>query len=233
MKNYWVIIPAAGIGRRMGASLPKQYLPLNGKTVLEYTLDCFVSHPHISGIILVIAADDAYWPALAPRYGQQVTSVIGGAERFQSVLNGLNQLADSADADDWVLVHDAVRPCLRHSDVDSLIASLSTHTVGGLLGLPIADTIKYCNPDGTVANTVPRDHLWRALTPQMFRFSTLRNALQKATEDGVLVTDEAAAIEYIGHRPQLVVGRADNIKITRPDDLRLAQWYLQERSVYQ
>ncbi len=228
----------------MQVELPKQYLRIADKTLLELTIECFIGHPDISGIVLVLAKDDMYWPGIANKF-PDIMTVDGGDERCQSVLNGLKALAEKghvntevdarvdvgADAshDDWVLVHDAARPCLRRSDLDHLISSLSQHTVGGLLGLPMADTVKRCQSNGTVVQTVPRHDLWRALTPQMFRLERLTSALTQALADKVMVTDEASAIEHIGLQPQMVAGHSDNIKITHPEDLALARLYLSAR----
>jgi len=154
----------------------------------------------------------------------------GGAERCHSVLHGLVQLTGAAAEDDWVLVHDAARPCVRQQDIEMLVRTLENDPVGGLLGLPVADTMKQVDAAGTVLQTVERDGLWRALTPQMFRLGLLRDALQQSIASGALVTDEAAAMEMAGHRPRMVQGQGDNIKITRPGDLQLAEFYLQSRS---
>jgi 2-C-methyl-D-erythritol 4-phosphate cytidylyltransferase len=156
-----------------------------------------------------------------------VETVTGGAERCHSVLNGLEQLAGTAGVDDWVLVHDAARPCVRRQDIEMLMSRFEDHAVGGLLGLPVADTMKQVDSDSMILKTVERDGLWRALTPQMFRLGPLRDALQQAIASGVMVTDDAAAMEMAGYRARMVEGQADNIKITRPADLQLAEFYLQ------
>lgn len=212
----------------MQSDTPKQYLRIADKTILELTIDCFERHPQISGIVLVLAKDDSHWSAIADKYSNIVIAE-GGQERFQSVLSGLKVLSEMAKPDDWVLVHDAARPCLRQSDIDRLISTLSNHAVGGLLGLPMADTVKRCQPGGDVLETVPRHDLWRALTPQMFRLTTLKNALQQALADQAVVTDEASAIERTGLQPQMVAGQSDNIKITRPEDLELARRIMSTR----
>jgi len=227
-QKFWVIIPAAGIGSRMNADCPKQYLQLNGKTVLEHTLDCFIHHPRISGVIVAIAAHDEYWPTLSFKTKRPVITVEGGAERCHSVLNALQGLEELAEDHDWVLVHDAARPCLSKSDLDKLLITMATHPVGGLLGAPVHDTIKKVDAVSLVESTVDRELLWRALTPQMFRYNMLRDALTKALEDNYLVTDDASAIEHAGHAPLMLEGHAGNIKITRPEDLALAGYYLTE-----
>jgi 2-C-methyl-D-erythritol 4-phosphate cytidylyltransferase len=228
--HYWAVVPAAGAGTRMGAELPKQYLPLAGKTVIEHTLDALLSCAALSGIVVVVAADDARWPGVAANYRDQpLTAVTGGVERCHSVLNGLEHLAQQAQPDDWVLVHDAARPCLRPADVTTLIETLAGDAHGGLLGVPVADTMKRVNAQQQVTATVERNGLWHALTPQMFRIAQLRAALQDAIDSNVLVTDEATAMERVGHAPRMVQGHRDNIKITLPADLPLAAFYLQAR----
>ena len=228
--KFHAVIPAAGAGARMAAGMPKQYLPMAGRTVLEYSLAALLACERIDTVVLVLADDDEYWPTIGDRYkDSRVETVSGGAERCHSVLNGLAHLADTADENDWVLVHDAARPCLRREDLDSLLNTLEGDPVGGLLGMPVTDTKKQVNADGTVIQTLEREGIWRALTPQMFRLGPLRDALQQAIDRGVLVTDEAAAMEITGQRPRMVLGHADNIKITRPGDLQLAEFYLQSR----
>ena len=229
-QKFWVIIPASGIGSRMNADRPKQYLPLNGKTVLENTLDCFIRHPRISGVIVAISADDEYWSKLNFKTERPVITVEGGAERCHSVLNALQGLKDLAEDHDWVLVHDAARPCLNNSDLDKLLITMATHPVGGLLGVPVHDTIKKVDSVNVVESTVDREYLWRALTPQMFRYGMLRDALNLALADDYLVTDDASAIEHAGYAPLMLEGHAGNIKITRPEDLALAEFYLAEKN---
>ena len=213
----------------MQSATPKQYLTIAGKTILEHTLDSFTEHSAISGIVVVVSQQDQQWLELAKQY-PNIKTTEGGAERFQSVLNGLRYLSGFANDEDWVLVHDAARPCLRQSDLDKLISDLSSHEVGGLLGLPMADTVKRCNDKGQVDETVSRHDLWRALTPQMFRLNILKQALEQALADDAVVTDEASAIERMGLQPQIVAGHSDNIKVTRPEDLELAQIYLAARN---
>lgn len=228
--RYWAIIPAAGAGMRMGMSRPKQYLPLRGKTVLEHTLTRIVEHPRIVATVVVIAAGDEYWPSLTAAYpGRSVIVTQGGAERCLSVLNGLRALSDRAAPRDWVLIHDAARPCVRREDIDQLIELLHDHPVGGLLGIPVTDTKKSTDDQGNIIRTVRREGLWRAMTPQMFRYEMLSQALQAAVERGIMVTDESAAMEEAGYTPRMVEGHADNIKITRPQDLALAELYLDQQ----
>lgn len=231
--RFWSVVPAAGVGSRMGAAVPKQYLSLHGsKTVIEHTLSRLSTHPQMSGVVVAISAGDEHWQQLDLSAYNNIHVANGGAERCHSVLNGLQLLSGFADVDDWVLVHDAARPCIHHADITHMIEILKDHPVGGLLGLPVADTMKRTSVDDEVLETVNRDNLWRALTPQMFRLGQLQQALQTALDDGFLVTDDASAIEHIGLKPRMIAGRGDNIKITRPEDLSLAEMYLaqQEKS---
>lgn len=224
--RYWAVAPAAGVGRRMGAAIPKQYLPLAGSSVIVHTLNTLLRHPRISGLAVAIGRDDPWWRALRPEAGKPLLQVEGGPERHYSVLNAVLALRELAEPDDWVLVHDAVRPCLRATDVDMLMNTLADDPVGGLLATPVRDTMKRAGPDGRVTATVERAGLWHALTPQMFRLNVLQTALQQALERCLAVTDDAAAVEALGLAPRLVEGRGDNIKITRPEDLALAEFYL-------
>ncbi len=226
---YWAIVPAAGSGRRMGAAIPKQFLELGQRTVLEYSLDSLWNALELEALVLVSQGHPAL-AALVERHPEhRLIRADGGRERCHSVLNGLQALMDLAQADDWVLVHDAARPCVRYQDLRLLVESLADHATGGLLGARVHDTIKRTDAQGMVCATVDRDALWRASTPQMFRYGLLRQALTKALEDGFEVTDESSAMEHAGHRPQMIEGHADNIKITRPEDLPLAAYFLQQQ----
>ena len=226
--KLWAVVPAAGVGRRMSTNIPKQYLRLGEKTVLEHTLDTLLACPQLADVVVVLSADDGYWPGLRDRYfNARLEVVTGGAERCHSVLNGLVHLAGRANADDWVLVHDAARPCVRLSDIEKLIETLAATTDGGLLGVPVADTMKQVDGNDRVTATVARDGLWHAYTPQMFRLGRLQTALQYAIDNDLLVTDEASAMELAGYLPRMVQGQRDNIKITVPSDLELAAFYLQ------
>jgi len=223
------VIPAAGVGRRMGALIPKQYLELAGRPVIDWSLGLFLDHPRISGVLVSLDPGDGYWQQTAFADHPRVRRVPGGAERCRSVLNALDLLARETDEADWVLVHDAARPCLRGGDLDRLLEALINHPVGGLLGVPVRDTMKQVGETGAVRSTVPREDLWHAFTPQMFRLGLLRRALHAALEQGRLVTDDAGAVELMGLEPVLVEGHADNIKITRPEDLLLAGFYLEQQ----
>lgn len=228
--RLWAVLPAAGVGRRMGSAIPKQYLELAGRTVIEHSLELFANHPQISGIVVALGPDDGYWGATAYAAHPKLIRAIGGGERCHSVLNALAALAGQAEDHDWVLVHDAARPCLRREDLDLLIECLLEDAIGGLLAIPVRDTMKRANNGGErIEQTVDRADLWHAYTPQMFRLGMLRHALEDALAARDLVTDDASAIERLGHAPRLIEGHADNIKITRAEDLPLAQFYLQQQ----
>lgn len=212
----------------MASDIPKQYLLLNDKKVIEHTLQCLLSHPSIKGAVVAISANDTWWPQVKIDSAKPVWRATGGAQRCDSVLNALDELSEHANGHDWVLVHDAARPCLRHSDIDKLIAALCHDSVGGILAVPVRDTMKRADQDNLIEYTEEREGLWHALTPQMFHLMPLRDALQRAQAEHTTVTDEASAMEFIGLRPHLIEGHADNIKITRPEDLQLASFYLKQ-----
>lgn len=225
--RYWAVIPAAGIGKRMQTTMPKQYLCIGGKTILEHTLAHFLVHPNIIGLVVVIAATDNIWEDLAISAHPKITTVHGGMERCHSVLNGLIALTSAhASASDWVLVHDAVRPCIRKTDIDKLINVLADHQIGGLLGVPVRDTLKHADGSDIIQATIERNHLWHALTPQMFRLDILTQALQDTISKNHLVSDEAQAIELSDLPARIIEGCADNIKITSANDLEQAKLYL-------
>ncbi|HEY5602000.1 MAG TPA: 2-C-methyl-D-erythritol 4-phosphate cytidylyltransferase [Gammaproteobacteria bacterium] len=224
--SNWAVVPAAGSGSRMATDVPKQYLHIHGRTILEHTIERLLSHPRIDGAVVAIAADDGRWDKLQFQTHKPIIKTLGGKERCHSVKNALYELTRRGADRDWVLVHDAARPCLRHEDLDRLFKQLSDHMVGGLLAFPVKDTMKRGDEKQRVIETVDRDRLWHALTPQMFRLHLLRDALNNAINDGFLVTDEASAVEHAGYQPKLVEGHADNIKITTPEDLALAAFYL-------
>lgn len=222
---FWALIPAAGIGSRMRADRPKQYLQLAGKSIIEHTLACFLDHPQLLGVVVSLAADDPYWPSLTCAGEPRIYRASGGRERADSVLAGLRRLGElGAQAHDWVLVHDAARPCLRAADIDRLIAEVGDSETGGLLAVPVADTLKRGNAGGEVLQTEAREHLWRAQTPQMFRYRVLIEALRRA--DIAAVTDESSAVEQTGVKPKLVPGSASNFKVTYAEDLALAELIL-------
>ena len=225
--SCWAVVPAAGVGKRMQADRPKQYLPLAGKTVIEHTLDRLLQSGAFKAVAVAISVEDPYWPELAVSKHPEVITAPGGKERADSVLSALKSLQGRAAEDDWVLVHDAARPCLTTDDIRQLIDTLKDDAVGGILALSSHDTLKQV-AGGSINATVDRKHIWRALTPQMFRYGMLRDALQQA-EGNPAITDEASALEIQGLQPKIVEGRPDNIKITRPEDLALAQFYMEQQ----
>ena len=227
--GFWAVVPAAGIGERMQSDRPKQYLQLEDKLVIEHTLQRLASHPEIKGIVIAIAQEDEWWPTVSVVVSCPLYVVHGGEQRSHSVLNALDKLSTLAADDTWVLVHDAARPCLRQEDIDRLLSALSNHDVGGLLGLPVNDTVKRTSNDDVIMETIERRNLWRASTPQMFRLVILKSALQALREQNITVTDEASAIEFVGLEPVMVEGHADNIKITVSTDLALAQLFMQQQ----
>lgn len=228
----WAIVPAAGIGKRMRSDVPKQYLELNGRPVLEYTLNTLLDNDNIAGLVISLQADDAYFPSLQIHSDKPLLIAPGGKERVDSVMSALQVLLDSPlfdNAGGWVMVHDAVRACLRQQDIDKLVQTVAGDENGGLLALPVRDTMKRrksSGDDDLVGCTVDRENLWHALTPQYFPALPLLKSLKQAIEKGVVVTDESSAMEAAGFSPHLVSGFEDNIKITRPEDLHLASLYL-------
>lgn len=217
----------------MGTSHPKQYLPLAGRAVIVHTLERLCSHPGVEGVLVGLSAADRYWASLQGELAQMTKllgTFTGGVERADTVLNGLRELSARAGRTDRVMVHDAARPCVRHEDVDRLIAETCDHADGGLLALPVADTVKRTDSAQLVQETVPRANLWRALTPQIFPLERLMAALEQALAAGAVITDEAAAVEHVGGRPRVVIGHADNIKITLAEDLALAELFLKQQA---
>jgi len=224
--QYSVVVPAAGVGKRMQANKPKQYLEIAGKTILEHTLENLHRHPLINEVVVVLNPHDPYFSNLAIAGAPWLTVVKGGAQRSDSVLAGLQYLPSG---DQWVLVHDAARPCLSHLDLDNLLSLAKHGEVGGILATPVRDTMKRAGADNLIAHTESREDLWHALTPQFFPLTQLRQALETALSDKVAITDEASAIEYVGGQVKLLEGSASNIKITHPDDLQLAEFHLRQK----
>lgn len=224
--RYFALIPAAGVGARMEADCPKQYMPLAGKLMLMHVLDTFASSASIAHVYVVVSADDGYIGdalAGAKHLADRVTVIYnGGATRHQSVLNGLQAIREQVGDGDWVLVHDAARPGLTTTLIERLIHDVRGDAVGGLLALPVVDTLKRSDTHGRAETTVPRDGLWAAQTPQMFTYALLRRALEQAID----VTDEASAVEALGLKPKLVEGSPRNFKVTLPHDVALAELHL-------
>jgi 2-C-methyl-D-erythritol 4-phosphate cytidylyltransferase len=220
----WVVVPAAGKGLRAGGEVPKQYAMLAGKPMLQWTLERLLAHPRIAGAVVVLAADDRHWPGWTTLAGKPILTAVGGADRAASVRSGLAGIPPSGG--DWVLVHDAARPCVGSADLDALLEHGCAHDVGALLAIPVADTLKRSNDRDESLTCIPRENTWRALTPQLFRRVDLIDALDRADRDGAIITDEASAFERLGRHPLLVRGSASNLKVTTRDDFALAEWFL-------
>ena len=233
------MVPAAGRGTRFGGEIPKQYLEVAGRPLIAYTLDVLLSHPTVSGVMVVLAENDRHWRSWAARGweargceargGKPVMTCAGGVERADSVLAGLNALPDTVRADAFVLVHDAARPNLSHADLDRLLDLGMGDPVGAILAAPVRDTLKFAGDDGGIDRTEPRERLWRAFTPQMFRRMQLSRALAAAHASGMAITDESMAMERQGLRPLLVEGSEDNFKVTTPADLARFEYALSQR----
>jgi 2-C-methyl-D-erythritol 4-phosphate cytidylyltransferase len=221
----WCVVPAAGRGTRVGSDCPKQYLPLAGRPLIQHTLDRLAAHPRIAGLLVTLGAADEHWPGFTTLHGKPVLTATGGAERSDSVLAGIELLPPDVAAADFVLVHDAARPCVRQADISKLI-ELGTVADGGLLGAPLRDTLKRADASGRSIATESRDERWRAFTPQMFRRGELTSALRDVVRRGLKVSDEAMAMELAGFAPLLVEGAEDNIKVTTAADFALAEFLL-------
>lgn len=224
LNDIIAIVPAAGVGCRMNSQIPKQYLKIGSKTVLEHTLNKLLTHPQIAQVIVVISSEDNIFNTLSIAQHDKIKVALGGKTRADSVLAGLKLLND----EQWALVHDAARPCVTHCDITRLIETVTTKKQGGILATRVSDTIKRAcqNNDTIIDYSEDRTYLWGAATPQLFNAGELKSCLQQALNDHVAITDEASAIEYCGGHPLLIECRGDNIKITRPEDLALATFYL-------
>lgn len=229
--SYSAIVPAAGTGRRFGSATPKQYLSLHGATVIEHSLRLLLSVERLERIVVVVSAEDRRWRDLAVFSDPRIETAIGGDERCHSVLNGLQHLQQKFGNSEWVLVHDVARPCCLRSDIEKLIQQLEHHPVGGILAIPASDTIKRVDSARQIEETVDRSWLWQAQTPQLFRMRLLLDALNHCIGMGMTVTDEAQAIEALGWQAQVVEGARSNIKITCPEDLALAEFFLRHQSL--
>jgi 2-C-methyl-D-erythritol 4-phosphate cytidylyltransferase len=227
--SIWAVVPAAGRGTRFGGPVPKQYLDAGGQMVIAHTLAALLGNPAVAGVMVAISADDADWPGWTELGDKPVLTCTGGDTRAASVLAGLQALPEGVRADDFVLVHDAARPNLRQSDLSRLLEVGRDDPVGGILAAPVRDTLKRAGDDGGIDGTEPRERLWRAFTPQMFRRHQLEKALLQCAAAGVEVTDEAMAIEHLGLRPLLVECAEDNFKVTTPADLLRFEFELSRR----
>ncbi|MGH8529620.1 MAG: 2-C-methyl-D-erythritol 4-phosphate cytidylyltransferase [Nevskiales bacterium] len=226
----WAVLVAAGGGKRFGNATPKQYLPLAGRSMLEHSLGLLLNEDLIAGVVVVLAGNDGRWPQLGIKSGKPLLQVTGGAERADSVCAGLRAVVAQAGAEGWALVHDAARPCLRIDVLRKFIEQLRDDPVGGLLAVPSHDSLKQVNDQERVSATVNRDRIWYAQTPQMFRAGALLRAYEAAAKAGVSPTDDAGAMEYVGHAPRVVQGHATNLKVTTPEDLQLAEHILWGKS---
>lgn len=225
-ETIWAVLAAAGGGKRFGAATPKQYLQLAGRSVLEHSLALLLNEDLITGVVVVVAADDQHWPRLKPKSSKPVLQAVGGAERADSVCVGLRSIIAQAGDQTWALVHDAARPCLRADVLHQFIKQLHDDPVGGLLALPSHDTLKQVDETERVRVTPDRSRIWYAQTPQMFRAGTLLQAYEAARKAGLAPTDDAGAMEYVGQAPRVVRGHPDNIKVTTREDLKLAEYIL-------
>ena len=221
--SVWAVVPAAGKGTRMQSDIPKQYLAFQGKTLIEHCLDRLLSHPDIAGAVVVLRQDDTTWETLAYLADKPVFTTTGGEERHDSVYSGLTTLQYRFGNEAIALVHDAVRPLVSHQDLSSVIDAARQHSAGAILAAPVTDTLKQQGDKMEIVNTLSRDGLWRALTPQVFHLQTLLNALKQVIDNNLAITDDAQAVELSGHTPLLVPGDARNLKITSPADLALAE----------
>ena len=225
----WAVVPAAGRGTRFGGERPKQYLEVAGRPLIAYTLDALLSHPSVSGVMVVLAEDDRNWRDWETWDGKPILTCTGGAERADSVLAGLDALPETVRADAFVLVHDAARPNLSHQDLDRLFEVGMSDPVGAILAAPVRDTLKRAGDDAGIDGTEPRERLWRAFTPQLFRRMQLSRALAAAQASGAAITDESMAMERQGLRPLLVEGNEENFKVTTPADLARFEFAISQR----
>jgi 2-C-methyl-D-erythritol 4-phosphate cytidylyltransferase len=226
--TMWCVVPAAGRGTRFGSTIPKQYLALAGKTLLQRTLERLAAHPRVGGLMVAVAADDTHWQGDGALADKPLLSAVGGASRADSVLAGLHALRGKVQDTNFILVHDAARPCVSADDISRLL-DLGIPAGGALLAAPLRDTLKRADADNRSLVTEPREARWRALTPQMFRYAELVAALEAANADGIAVTDEAMAMERMGHHPLLVEGAESNIKVTTPADFALAEFLIMKQ----
>jgi len=229
-EKLWAVVPAAGQGRRVGGAVPKQYLEIAGIPVLAHSLNRLAAVQQIDAIFVGISETDRHWQKLPLPPGMEVACYTGGQSRAETVWLGLQALQECASADDWVLVHDAARPCVQVKDIDALISAVVPSFEGGLLAVPVTDTIKVATQDSTTKQTMDRRMLWRAQTPQLFRFSVLYTALQAVVHDLESISDESAAVEKLGLKPLIVQSDERNIKITNSKDLQLAEFFLGKQS---
>ena len=227
--RLWVVIPAAGIGKRMGVDIPKQYITVCDKAIIEHTVEKFTSRNDLQGILVALSNSDQHWSTLELSKNNKITTVTGGEERYKSVYNALCSLKNKAGDDDWILVHDAVRPCITTSEIDQFIADLDhLNGIGGILALPCFETMKKANTNHEIEETIDRKFIWHAQTPQMFRYKKLFLAIEKIMNENIFITDEAMAMELAGYKPVLIQGTHSNIKITDQNDLKYLESFLRQ-----
>ena len=227
--RLWVVIPAAGIGKRMGVDIPKQYITVCDKAIIEHTVEKFTSRNDLQGILVALSNSDQHWSTLELSKNNKITTVTGGEERYKSVYNALCSLKNKADDDDWILVHDAVRPCITTFEIDQFIADLDhLNGIGGILALPCFETMKKANTNHEIEETIDRKFIWHAQTPQMFRYKKLFLAIEKIMNENIFITDEAMAMELAGYKPMLIQGTHSNIKITDQNDLKYLESFLKQ-----
>ncbi|WWP00201.1 MAG: 2-C-methyl-D-erythritol 4-phosphate cytidylyltransferase [Candidatus Dasytiphilus stammeri] len=232
MRNIVAIVPAAGIGKRMQSSSPKQYLTIHGKTIIEYTLAVLLEHPLINRIIIALNYHDKWFNSLPipTDHKKRITTIIGDNTRAGSVMAGLQAIKNDSP-ERWILIHDAVRPCLCRKDLDRLLSIISINSIGGILVSPVRDTIKRSQLNKPIISyTIQRNNLWHALTPQLFPITLFRKCLQQVLENSIEITDDCCALEYCGYYPSLIVGSSENIKITYPEDIYLANFYIHKNN---
>jgi len=228
--QVWVVVPASGVGSRMQASKPKQYLPFQDKTIIEVTLDRLLSFKAVIGVVVVLNERDEFWHQLNYQHDKPVLTALGADERSGSVINGLKLLEDKAlKSNLWVMLHEAVRPYVTHEDLDKLMVASSSESQGLFLAHPVTDTLKRSNSDLRCLATVDRNDLWRAFTPQMFPFELITKALSHVLAKGIQITDDVSAVEALGLAPKIILGRSDNIKITYPQDILIAELILKNQ----
>jgi|TARA_B100001250_G_scaffold119205_1_gene101137 2-C-methyl-D-erythritol 4-phosphate cytidylyltransferase len=227
--RLWVVIPAAGIGKRMGVDIPKQYITVCDKAIIEHTVEKFTSRNDLQGILVALSNSDQHWSTLELSKNNKITTVTGGEERYKSVYNALCSLKNKAGDDDWILVHDAVRPCITTFEIDQFIADLDhLNGIGGILALPCFETMKKANTNHEIEETIDRKFIWHAQTPQMFRYKKLFLAIEKIMNENIFITDEAMAMELAGYKPMLIQGTHSNIKITDQNDLKYLESFLRQ-----
>tara|TARA_Y100000817_G_scaffold158440_1_gene123919 strand:- start:72 stop:776 length:705 start_codon:yes stop_codon:yes gene_type:complete len=227
--RLWVVIPAAGIGKRMGVDIPKQYITVCDKAIIEHTVEKFTSRNDLQGILVALSNSDQHWSTLELSKNNKITTVTGGEERYKSVYNALCSLKNKAGDDDWILVHDAVRSCITTFEIDQFIADLDhLNGIGGILALPCFETMKKANTNHEIEETIDRKFIWHAQTPQMFRYKKLFLAIEKIMNENIFITDEAMAMELAGYKPMLIQGTHSNIKITDQNDLKYLESFLRQ-----